>query len=353
MRSNLLLASKVLNQPIDLTKAVVQPINDELLYEKNVPIDVLRLDRIHPVISGNKWFKLKYHIQEALQQNKKGILTFGGAYSNHLVATALACHQANLASIGIIRGEAPAIPSATLQEVQEYGMQLEFISREAYSDEAAPVVNRATDPQRSRRTNRDTVLLHEKYPEYFIVPQGGQSHLGVLGAAEILQLAPIESYSHICCATGTGTMLAGLVHAALPHQQVIGICSLKMPDDENNTLNAFVKPYAEAPAAPLPASPRWGGGELLSCLPLKKYAIFYDYHFGGYARKTGELISFMNSIYQKHELPTDFVYTGKLLFGILHLVKNDHFQPGSRILMIHSGGLQGNRSLASGTLTFL
>lgn len=315
MRSNLLPASKVLNQPVDLTKAVVQPINDELLYEKNVPIDILRLDRIHPVISGNKWFKLKYHIQEALQQNKKGILTFGGAWSNHLVATALACRQANLASIGIIRGEAPAIPSATLQEVQEYGMQLEFISREAYSDEAAI-----------------TPALQEKYPDYFIVPQGGQSHLGVLGAAEILQLAPIESYSHICCATGTGTMLAGLVHAALPHQQVIGICSLKMPDGENNTLNAFVKPYAEA---------------------LKKYTIFYDYHFGGYARKTGELISFMNSIYQKHELPTDFVYTGKLLFGILHLVKNDHFQPGSRILMVHSGGLQGNRSLAGGTLTFL
>jgi 1-aminocyclopropane-1-carboxylate deaminase len=328
MRSNLLPASKVLNQPIDLTKAVVQPINDELLYEKNVPIDILRLDRIHPVISGNKWFKLKYHIQEALHQNKKGILTFGGAWSNHLVATALACRQANLASIGIIRGEAPAELSATLQEVQEYGMQLQFISREAYSDEATI-----------------TPALQQQYPEYFVVPQGGQSHLGVLGAAEILQLAPIESYSHICCATGTGTMLAGLVHAALPHQQVIGICSLKMPDGENNTLNAFVKPYA-APA-PLPASPRLEGGAL------KKYTIFYDYHFGGYARKTGELISFMNSIYQKHELPTDFVYTGKLLFGILHLVKNDHFQPGSSILMVHSGGLQGNRSLPDGTLTFL
>lgn len=315
MRSNLLPASKVLNQPIDLTKAVVQPINDELLYEKNVPIDVLRLDRIHPVISGNKWFKLKYHLQEAIQQNKKGILTFGGAWSNHLVATALACRQANLACIGIIRGEEPAQLSATLQEVQEYGMQLQFISREAYSDEAAII------PE-----------LQKQYPHYFIVPQGGQSHLGVLGAAEILQLAPIESYSHICCATGTGTMLAGLVHAALPHQQVIGICSLKMPDGENNSLNTLVKPFAAN---------------------LKKYTIFYDYHFGGYARKTGELISFMNTIYQKHELPTDFVYTGKLLFGILHLVQNDHFQPCSRVLMVHSGGLQGNRSLPNGTLTFL
>lgn len=280
-----------------------------------MPTDVLRLDRIHPVISGNKWFKLKYHLQEAISQNKKGILTFGGAWSNHLVATALACRQANLKSIGIIRGEKPAKLSATLQEVQDYGMQLQFVSREAYSNEAAIIPG-----------------LQQQHPDHFIVPQGGQSHLGVLGAAEILQLAPIKSYSHISCATGTGTMLAGLVHAALPHQQVIGICTLKMPDGDNNSLTTFVNPYAAN---------------------LKKYTIFYDYHFGGYARKTGELLHFMNSIYQKHELPTDFVYTGKLLFGLMHLVQNDYFQLGSRILIVHSGGLQGNRSLPTGTLTFL
>ena len=152
------------------------------------------------------------------------------------------------------------------------------------------------------------------------------------GAAEILQLAQIESYSHICCATGTGTMLAGLVHAALPHQQVIGICSLKMPDGENNSLNTFVKPYAAN---------------------LKNFTLFYDYHFGGYARKTDELIRFMNTVYQQHDVPTDFVYTGKLLFGIMNLVKTGYFQTGSRILVVHSGGLQGNRSLPAGTLTFL
>src|SRR5687768_3635436 len=106
--------NKVINQPVDLTKAVVQPLGDDLLQQKNVTVEVLRLDRIHPIISGNKWFKLKYHIQEALQQNKKGILTFGGAWSNHLVATALACQQAGLASIGIIRGEQPFVLSATL-----------------------------------------------------------------------------------------------------------------------------------------------------------------------------------------------------------------------------------------------
>jgi 1-aminocyclopropane-1-carboxylate deaminase len=308
-------ANKVITQPVDITKAVVQPISNDMLHRKNVAIDVLRLDLIHPVISGNKWFKLKYHIQEALQQNKKGILTFGGAWSNHLVATALACAQANLGSIGIIRGERPALLSATLQEVQDYAMQLQFISRDQYANEAAIIP-----------------VLQEKYPDYYIVPQGGQSHLGVLGATEIGGLAQMESYSHICCATGTGTMLAGLVHAALPHQQVIGICSLKIPDDENNSLNSFVKPYASDP---------------------EQYKIFYDFHFGGYARKTDELIRFMNSIYQQHELPTDFVYTGKLFFGVMQLVQTNYFQPGSRLLLVHSGGLQGNRSLPAGTLTYL
>ncbi|THU40021.1 pyridoxal-phosphate dependent enzyme [Niastella caeni] len=312
--------NKVKNQPVDLTKAVVQPLTSDLLQQKNVSLDVLRLDLIHPVISGNKWFKLKYHIREAQLQNKKGILTFGGAWSNHLVATALACHQAGLASIGIIRGEQPARLSDTLQEVQQYNMQLQFVSRAAYSNEAAIGVNRAT------------VFLQEKYPEYFIVPQGGQSHLGVLGAAEILQLTQIESYSHISCAAGTGTMLAGLVHAALPYQQVIGICSLKLPSGENNSLCTFVKPYAAN---------------------LKDYTLFYDYHFGGYARKTDELIRFMNTIYLQHDLPTDFVYTGKLFFGILQLVQMGYFQRNSRILVVHSGGLQGNRSLPAGTLTFL
>lgn len=307
--------NKVITQPVDITKAVVQPVNDDRLHRKNVAMDVLRLDLIHPVISGNKWFKLKYHIQEALRQNKKGVLTFGGAWSNHLVATALACAQANLASIGIIRGERPAQLSATLQEVQDYAMQPVFISRHEYANEAAIIP-----------------VLQQKYPDHYIVPQGGQSHLGVLGAADIAQLVQIESYSHICCATGTGTMLAGLVHAALPHQQVVGISSLKIPDDENNSLNSFIKPYASNP---------------------NQYKIFYDFHLGGYARKTDDLIRFMNSIYQQHEVPTDFVYTGKLFFGVMHLVQTSYFQPGSRLLLVHSGGLQGNRSLPAGTLTYL
>jgi D-cysteine desulfhydrase len=309
------LTAQVLQQPVDLSKAIIQSLHDDTLTQKNIVIDVLRLDCIHPVVSGNKWFKLKYHLQQAQQQNKKGIVTFGGAWSNHLVATAFACQQAGIACTGIIRGEQPANLSATLQDAQQYNMQLQFVSRSLYSNEKEIVP-----------------LLQNTYRDFYMVPQGGQSDYGVQGAAEILQLAPVKSYSHIACATGTGTMLAGLVRGSLPHQQVIGICSLKIPPDQHNSLDFFVSPYAANQG---------------------NYTIFYDYHFGGYARKTNELIQFMNAIYQQHRLPTDFVYTGKLLFGVIDLLQKDYFKSGSRILVIHSGGLQGNRSLTTGTLTFL
>jgi 1-aminocyclopropane-1-carboxylate deaminase len=317
-----ILINELFNQPVDLSKAIVQPLHHEMLTQNDVAIDVLRLDCIHPVISGNKWFKLKYHLQQAKQQNKKGIITFGGAWSNHLVATAFACRQAGLACIGIVRGEQPAHFSATLQDALEYDMLLQFVSRSWYSNEKEIVPS-----------------LQITYPDHYIVPQGGQSDYGVQGAAEILQLVQIKSYSHIACATGTGTMLAGLVLGSLPHQEVIGICSLKMglppaPDGKEgvNSLDSFVSSYAAG---------------------LKNYTIFYDYHFGGYARKTNELIQFMNTIYQQQNLPTDFVYTGKLLYGIADLLQKDYFKSGSRILIVHSGGLQGNRSLPAGTLTFL
>ena len=287
-------------QPVDLSKAVIQSLPDN--------IDVLRLDRIHPVVSGNKWFKLKYHLQEAIKQHAAGIVTFGGAWSNHLVATAFACRQAGLHSIGIIRGEEPAQLSATLQDASEYGMQLKFVSRSAYTD-----------------------YQPKQFPDHYIVPMGGQSHLGVMGAAEILSLIPYEQYPYIACAVGTGTMMAGLVRASLPHQLVIGISSLKIPAGTDNSLHHFVAQQTGR----------------------KNFTILSEYHFGGYAHKTNHLFQFMNDLYDQHHLPTDFVYTGKLLFGIMHVVSTGYSPAGSRILVIHSGGLQGNRSLPDGTLTFL
>jgi D-cysteine desulfhydrase len=300
-------------QPVDCTKAIVQSLHDKTWHEKGIQADVLRLDLIHPVLSGNKWFKLKYHLQQAIQEQKTGILTFGGAYSNHLVATAIACKQEGIAAIGIVRGEPATTLSPTLQEAQAYGMQLQFVTRTAFNDEQL-LITRMT----------------AAYPGYLVVPQGGQSEAGVRGATEILSLANYEAYTHIACAVGTGTMFTGLIKGLLPHQHALGFSSLKIADRVNNSLLSFVKAYT----------------------PSSSFSLLYDYHFGGYARKNSSLIAFMNDLYQAHGLPTDFVYTGKLMYGINDLIHNDYFSRNSCILIIHSGGLQGNRSLPAGTLSF-
>lgn len=299
-------------EPVDSTKAIVQALDEETWHEKGVHVDVLRLDLIHPVLSGNKWFKLKYHLQQAIQE-QKGILTFGGAYSNHLVATAIACKQENIPAMGIIRGEPATILSPTLQEAQVYGMQLHFVSRAAFNDELLLMAEMAV-----------------AYPDYLVVPSGGQSDAGVRGAREILSLVDYQAYTHIACAVGTGTMLAGLVQRLLPHQQALGFSSLKIADRTNNSLLRFINTHAQ---------------------PIS-FSLVYDYHFGGYARKNDALIAFMNRLYETHRLPTDFVYTGKLMFGINDLIYNNYFYPDSHILAIHSGGLQGNRSLPAGALHF-
>jgi 1-aminocyclopropane-1-carboxylate deaminase len=278
-----------------------------------IAADVLRLDLIHPIVSGNKWFKLKYHLQQAQKEKCRGIVTFGGAYSNHLVATAWAAKEAGLESVGIIRGEEPKQFSPALKDMQQYNMQLRFVSRNSFAGEMQLMAS-----------------VREEFPGFFIIPQGGQSEYGVHGAAEITQLVSLQQYSHIACAIGTGTMMAGLVKSSLPHQQVTGISSLKTENTENNTITAFIEKNSSK----------------------RNWSICYDYHFGGYARYTPALINFMNVWFDQYQIPTDFVYTAKLFFAIDDLVKQAHFPAGSKILLVHSGGLQGNRSLPPGTLTF-
>jgi D-cysteine desulfhydrase len=289
----------------------LQPFN--AYANKQVSADVLRLDLIHPVVSGNKWFKLKYHLDEALKRSSKGIITFGGAYSNHLVAAAWAAREAGLPATGVIRGEKPEEYSPALKDMVEYGMQLQFVSRNVFADEA-PLVE----------------AMQQAYPDHLIIPQGGQGDPGIRGAAEILQLAPAENYSHIICAAGTGTMMAGLLQAAGPQQQVMGVCAIKTPLTEYNSINSFIEKYNAE----------------------KHWSLIYAYHFGGYARHTPALLQFMNQFYHEYGIPTDFVYTAKLFFAINDLVSKGYFPPGSNLLVIHSGGLQGNRSLPPGTLTF-
>lgn len=288
-----------------------------LLEAKQLRADVLRLDKIHPVISGNKWFKLKYHLAQARRSGHSAVITWGGAYSNHLVATACACRQQGFQSIGIVRGEKAAQPSVTLQTAASYGMQLHFVSREQYA---------------KKQAEGDVGSLLEKHPHAYLIPEGGGGECGIRGCREILQLTDYSSYTHILCCIGTGTMFKGLMLAKTAQQQLIGIPVLKLGPDAPlvESLNQFGQEQGAAG----------------SC------RILLQYHFGGYAKKSPGLLRFMNRFYERTGIPTDFVYTGKLMAACMDLIENDFFPPGSRILVIHSGGLQGNSSLPPHTLSF-
>jgi len=275
-------------------------------------IDVLRLDLIHPVISGNKWFKLKEYLNDAVKSNKKIISTFGGAYSNHIVATAAAAQAAELKSIGIIRGEMPTILSHTLVDAMGLGMKLYFISREDYRNKIIP----------------QQVFEDFDTDEIYFINEGGYGEKGVAGAKEIFKLTDTSKYTHIIAAAGTGTTLAGLVESSQPHQKIIGISVLK----NNFSLENEIK-------------------NLLSEENKSRFTLVHDYHFGGYAKYTIELIQFMNDWYHETAIPSDFVYTGKLFFAVNAIMKN-YFASENKLLIILSGGLQGNRSLANGTLIF-
>jgi len=252
-----------------------------LFTSKKVDVDVLRLDRIDPVISGNKWFKLRYYLEDAIGLNKKTIITFGGAWSNHIIATAALCRSYDLQSVGIIRGEEPGVLSSTLQQARSMGMRLIFTSREDYKEKRIP----------------ESLITDTCY----VINEGGYGIKGAEGAATIHEFFNEDDYSHICSACGTGTMTAGLLMDCKETIKMIGVSVLKNNSAIEENIN--------------------------SLLPLehKAFTIIHDYHF---------------------------VYTGKLFYAIHDLVATGYFPPGSRLLVIHSGGLQGNDSLNKGTLIF-
>lgn len=295
---------------MNFNKIYVQTLHDDWLSNKNVALDVLRLDKIHPVISGNKWFKLKYYLQEASLTHKTTVATFGGAWSNHIVATAFACKEAALKSIGFIRGERPDVLSETLKAAMEYGMELHFVSRGKFRQ-------------------KELIIQEFASNDWYWINEGGYGLLGAKGASEILKTIDLKGYSHLVAAVGTGTMLAGLLLSA-GKQKVLGISCMKgnlSLENEILHLTGAQKPVAA-------------------------FQIIHDYHFGGYGKHPLALIEFINEIYLKHQLPLDIIYTGKTFYAIEDLTKKDFFVPGSRVLMIHSGGLQGNSSLAAKVLSF-
>lgn len=276
-----------------------------------VNVDIFRLDLLHPIISGNKWFKLQYYLADAKATGKNTIVSFGGAFSNHLVATAYATKKAGLKSIGFVRGDSATDLSPTLLDAKNYGMQLEFVEREAYR-------------------NKEKIKEKNCRTDHYWIMEGGYGSLGAEGASEILNCTSIANYTHIICSVGTGTMMAGLIKSAIPHQKIVGISAMKnnlgLMDDVRLLLNETERK--------------------------KMFSIIHDYHFGGYAKHPKLLIDFMKDTWLKEQLPTDIVYTSKLLFAVKNLISKQYFTIGTNLLLIHSGGLQGNVTLPAHCLPY-
>lgn len=287
-------------------EAPLQQLQSSLLQEKQVELWIKREDLLHPQISGNKWRKLKYNIQEAKAQQKITLLTFGGAYSNHIAAVAAAGKEFSFKTIGIIRGEEHLPLNPTLQLAASCGMELHYISREKY------------------RQKQDPVFLQElskQFNEPYILPEGGTNVLAVKGCTEIVQDISVE-YDYVCCAAGTGGTIAGIIAGLDGEKHVLGFPALKGGE--------FLKQDIE---------------QLVNCFNGKSYnnwQLITNYHFGGYAKVKLELLEFIKAFQGEHQIPLEPIYTGKMMFGILDLIRQGFFPKGSRIVAIHTGGLQGN-----------
>lgn len=283
-------------------------------------VDVLRLDLLHPEISGNKWFKLKKNLEKAAGQNQKTIITFGGAHSNHIAATAAACKMFGLKSTGIIRGEGPREWNETLLNAQQNGMQLHFTTREFYKQKYSAHMQH---------------YLVENFGEHYLVPEGGNNTEGALGCMEILDKS--WDYNYVLCACGTGTTYAGLLLSAKPAQTIIGINVLKGYNTLVQETEEFIKSNFEPTSISIQSNSELENEFILrSCITDK-------YCFSGYAKYDEELVEFKKQFESAHALPIDYVYTAKLFYGLTDLCKKNKFKSGSRVLVLHSGGLQGNR----------
>lgn len=270
-----------------------------------ISLCIKREDLIHEFVSGNKFRKLKYNIIQAKKENQNTILTFGGAFSNHIAAVAYAGKINNIKTIGIIRGEELEIKinsNPTLSFAQQNGMQLKFISRTSYK----------------LKTNLDFLnQLESEFGNFYLLPEGGTNNLAVKGCEEILTKHDSE-FDYICCCVGTGGTIAGIINSALPHQKIIGFSAMK-----GDFLNDEIRKFATN----------------------KNWKLIDWYDFGGYGKVNTNLITFINQFYLDYGIPLDPVYTGKMAFGIMDLIQKNYFPEHSKILMIHSGGLQGIKGM--------
>lgn len=320
----------------------VQEVNDPLLKESGVRLLIKRDDLIHEHISGNKWRKLKYNLREAVQQNHHTILTFGGAYSNHIAATAFACKKAGLESIGIIRGEDDAT-NPTLQFARENGMRLEFVSRSDYKN----MTSAGADGNTSEIDE-----LKNRLGRFFLIPEGGANGLGVRGCAEILSEVE-EEFDVVCSAAGTGTTLAGLAVSLKNNERLIGFPALKGGDFLKDEVKRLIAESRLRSLSEVEGSNGLDSGSTKQNRSAQsRFTLITDYHFGGYAKMKPELLKFINDFTARTGIPLDPIYTGKMMFGIYDMILNKRdchgkpLQRGTTILAIHTGGLQGWQGMA-------
>jgi 1-aminocyclopropane-1-carboxylate deaminase len=288
-------------------KIPLQKISDPLISSTGIDLFVLRLDQVHPYISGNKFFKLKYNLEEAKKQKKNTLLTFGGAYSNHIAAVAAAGKEFGFKTIGIIRGdELGESNNQTLSFAKECGMQLHFVSREEYR----------------KKNTSGLINLITQSPNYYLLPEGGTNDLAVKGCTEILSFVDIP-FDFVCCPVGTGGTLAGIISSLKGDQKAIGFSVLKGGEFLMDEIEKLLTSPAISCASP------WRG-ELNS-----------EYHFGGYAKHTPQLLKFIDDFEKRNNIPLDQVYTGKMMFGIYDLIQKERFKRGDTVIAVHTGGLQG------------
>lgn len=297
------------------------PIIQALKTEFSYYTDVLRLDLIDEEVSGNKWFKLKHNIEKALEQEKDTLLTFGGTVSNHIAATAAAAKKYNLKTIGIIRGEAPRVLNSTLLKAQANGMRLHFVSREFYSKKNEAEVRNE---------------LKNQFGDYYLIPEGGNNIEGILGSKEILN--PDWKYDYVLCACGTATTYAGMLLGAGLSQKIIGISVLKgvnlLPAQ---TQKMFEEHFPESTV-------RINGNEELEKNTVEENCITNTYAFKGFANYDRALVDFKTEFERSSGIPLDYVYTTKLMYAAFDLMEKNKLKENARILLLHSGGLQGNKS---------
>lgn len=276
-------------------------VEEQIITFEGVSIKIKREDLLHPFISGNKFRKLKYNLIEAKKQKKSTLITFGGAFSNHILATAAAGFENGFKTIGIIRGDElveKINQNPTLKKAAEFGMNFQFVTREEYKKKA---------------TNEFLDNLTQKYSNFYLLPEGGTNDLAIKGCEEILNEDDLM-FHHICCAVGTGGTISGIINTTRSEQKVWGFPALK-----GSFLTEDIRKFANK----------------------DNWELVEGFDFGGYGKVSEELISFINEFYSKYKIPLDPVYTGKMMFGVFEKIKQGFFKKDEKILIIHTGGLQG------------